>query len=89
MKKTAAFRFTAIAGCFLALSLAGCNQSPKSGTVSETSTSGSIKISADEAFQPIVDAQLNVFHKLYKKAKVTPAYKAEHEVPGRRRWSVR
>ncbi len=77
MKKTAAFRFSALAGCFLALGLGGCNQNPKSGEITETSTSGSIKITADEAFQPIVDAQLNVFHKLYTKAKITPAYKAE------------
>lgn len=77
MKKLAAFRFPVVAGFLLALGLSGCNQNPKSNTPPETSTSGSIKITADESFQPIVDAQLNVFHKLYTKAKVTPSYKAE------------
>ena len=80
MKKLAAFCFPVLTSGLLALALTGCNQDPKTGAAAETSTSGSIKISADESFQPIIGAQLDVFHKLYKNATVKAAYKTEQEV---------
>ena len=80
MKKLAAFCFPVLTSGLLALALTGCNQDPKTGAATETSTSGSIKISADESFQPIIGAQLDVFHKLYKNATVKAAYKTEQEV---------
>ncbi len=80
MNKKAAIRIPILAGSLLALTLAGCNQKPKTNTPPETSTSGDIRISVDESFQPIIDSQLNVFHKLYKNAKVTASYKSEGEV---------
>lgn len=49
------------------------------GTELDTPTSGDIKISADETFYPVVDAELQVFQALYTKAKVTPQYGSEQQ----------
>jgi phosphate transport system substrate-binding protein len=78
MKKIAALCSPIITG-FLLTFLAGCNQNQNSGKVLDTPTSGAIKISVDDSFQPIIEAQLNVFHKIYKKAKVTAEYKSESQ----------
>ncbi len=45
----------------------------------DTVTSGVIRISADESFQSIMDAELDVFHSLYKYAVIEPLYLAEEE----------
>ncbi len=75
MKNTTAFAYFFSAALGLGL-LSSCNQNQNTAR-EETSTSGSIKISVDESFAPIIDSQVNVFQKLYKHAKVTPAYKSE------------
>jgi phosphate transport system substrate-binding protein len=46
----------------------------------ETTTSGKIKIVADESFKPIIDSQVHVFTGLYNQASITPKYKTESEV---------
>jgi phosphate transport system substrate-binding protein len=51
-----------------------------SSTPQETTTSGNIKIEADESFEPIVDSQVAVFTKLYNQAHITPEYKAEADI---------
>lgn len=43
----------------------------------DTATYGTIKIASDESFQPLVDAELDVFHALYQYAKVGIVYKPE------------
>jgi phosphate transport system substrate-binding protein len=78
MKKTIAFSYLLAATIGLNF-LTACNQNQNTAK-EETSTSGNLKISADESFTPIVDSQVHVFHKLYKYAKIKPAYKAEREV---------
>jgi phosphate transport system substrate-binding protein len=78
MKKRTAY--SCLFGAAMGLAtLAGCNQNQNTSRP-ETSTSGAIKISADETFAPIIDSQVNVFQKLYQHAKVTPSYKTEDEV---------
>ncbi|WP_250432103.1 PstS family phosphate ABC transporter substrate-binding protein [Pontibacter ruber] len=52
----------------------------KDETPADTPTSGNIKISVDESFQPIIDTQLSTFHSLYKYATIKAAYKPEGEV---------
>jgi phosphate transport system substrate-binding protein len=42
-------------------------------------TSGTIHISADETFKPIIDSQIKVFMSLYPKATIIPHYKPEAE----------
>ncbi|SHI31174.1 phosphate transport system substrate-binding protein [Hymenobacter daecheongensis DSM 21074] len=70
------------AGVALALSsfsLVACNSVGNSGAAAETdtTTSGSISISVDETFAPILASQVDTFQKLYQSAKVKAAYKPE------------
>ena len=67
-------------GSLLTFSLGSCNRNKKETGTLDTPTSGAIKISADESFQPIVEAQLSVFHRNYKNAKITASYKPEGQV---------
>jgi phosphate transport system substrate-binding protein len=69
-----------IAALFFAVilfSFIGCNNKPQKPL--DTTTSGSIKISIDETFQPIVQAELDVFHALYNKATIKTSYKPESD----------
>lgn len=64
------------------LLLAGCNPNPKKAKVipgDDTLTSGTIHISVDESFAPIIDSQLKVFLSQHPKAKIIPHYKSEAE----------
>lgn len=62
-----------LAGIFTA-----CNSSKKKEH-SETPTSGIIKISADQTFEPIVEQEIDVFEGLYPKANIIPVYADEVE----------
>ena len=63
----------------LLLILASCNGGSKSGPV-ETPTRGSIRISADESFQPLIETEVYTFTHLYGNAKIKPEFKSEFEV---------
>jgi len=56
--------------------IAGCggggNKSPQ-----ETPLSGTINISVDESFRPVIDSEIKVFESSYPDAKIVPHYKAE------------
>ncbi|OFY60320.1 MAG: hypothetical protein A2V50_07075 [Bacteroidetes bacterium RBG_19FT_COMBO_42_10] len=54
----------------------------RSGTteLNETPTRGNIKITADESFQPLIDAEVSTFTQLYTNAKIKPQYKPEYDV---------
>lgn len=54
--------------------LTSCQERSK---YTDTPTSGSIAISADESFQPIIDAEVEAFMASYKYAKVKPIYASE------------
>lgn len=71
MKRTVPVIFF-LSFCFLIYS--SCNQS--SGPT-DTPTAGHIRISVDETFFPVFDAELSVFHSLYKYAVINPAYVPE------------
>lgn len=45
----------------------------------DTATYGTISIASDDAFKPLVDAELDVFQSLYKYAKIQCIYKPEEE----------
>jgi phosphate transport system substrate-binding protein len=47
--------------------------------MSDTPVSGSIRISVDESFQPVISEQLKVFMSIHPKATITAEYKAEAE----------
>ncbi len=57
--------------------LSGCGGKGK--TAMETPTSGSIDISVDESFQPIIDSEIKVFESSYPNAHIVPHYKPEAE----------
>lgn len=57
--------------------ISGCQQ--KATEYSDTPTSGTIRMSADETFRPVLDAEQAVFESLYAYAKVNIDYKTETE----------
>jgi phosphate transport system substrate-binding protein len=70
-----------VAKTFLAISLAAlaaCGGNPE--TSRDTSTTGTIGISVDETFQPIIESQVHTFEGIYKYAKINAQYKAEGHV---------
>lgn len=59
------------------LFISGCNK--KTGdNYTDTPTTGKVSIAVDETFQPIIDAELPVFHAMYKYATITPKYLPEN-----------
>jgi ABC-type phosphate transport system substrate-binding protein len=54
----------------------------KGGTTEfkDTPTSGDIKITVDESFQPLIDAEVFTFTQLYTNAKIKTQYKPEYDV---------
>ncbi len=60
------------------LILAACsNKKPKSGKWEDTITSGYIPITVDESFEPIIQAEVDVFEMIYKYAGIDPIYTTE------------
>ena len=67
-------------GILIGLGLAWLMASCGSGgnkTPQETPTSGTINISVDESFRPVIDSQIKVFESSYPNAIIIPHYKAE------------
>ena len=65
---------------FLAVLLlfTSCEDEKKKGP-NDTLSSGTIAISVDETYQPIIETQLNVFDSSYPEAHINAAYKPESE----------
>ncbi|MFT3933081.1 MAG: substrate-binding domain-containing protein [Chitinophagaceae bacterium] len=59
------------------ISLYACSNTPSKTTPTETSTKGTIQISADESFKPVIDSQIKVFEASYPDAKIIAHYKPE------------
>lgn len=66
--------YIALAGTLLA---AGCHNAGKAPP--DTPTSGTIKISADESFQPLIDTEISVFESLNPEAHIVATYKSERD----------
>jgi phosphate transport system substrate-binding protein len=67
-----------IGACILAISIMACsNNTPQ--TSQDTTSSGTIHISAEETFKPILDQQIAVFKSSYPKANFIVEYKSEIE----------
>ena len=65
---------------FLVLILAvSCNRVPKSTKWQDTMTTGVIPIACDQCFQPIIQAEIDVFETLYPFAGIVPIYTDEVE----------
>ncbi|MEO5995566.1 MAG: substrate-binding domain-containing protein [Chitinophagaceae bacterium] len=70
-------QFTAL---FLAISLLiGCGDNQPVKYPTDTTKSGTINISVDESFKPIIDQQVKVFESSFKDAKIIVHYKPEAE----------
>lgn len=69
---------TVLFAVLLILLLSGCS-GRNVRTDLDTSNSGTIHISVDESFKPVIDSQIQVFEALYPKAKVIADYKPEAE----------
>ncbi|HET6253195.1 MAG TPA: substrate-binding domain-containing protein [Puia sp.] len=54
---------------------AGCGSGNK--TPQETPTSGTINISVDESYQPVIDSEIKVFESSFPNVHIIPHYKAE------------
>jgi phosphate transport system substrate-binding protein len=63
----------------LILILVSCNTG-KTKEVLDTPTSGNIKISVDESFMPVMEAEVYAFTHMYENATITPSYKPEYDV---------
>jgi phosphate transport system substrate-binding protein len=59
--------------------LNGCADKNKKAPVYDTPTSGTIQISVDESFRPVMEAEIKAFEGLYPKAKINAVYKTEAE----------
>lgn len=67
----------AVVNCFmLSFFLGGCNEEVKRGP-SDTLISGTIYISVDESFRPVMEEQIRVFEKLFPEAHIVATYKTE------------
>jgi phosphate transport system substrate-binding protein len=67
-----------ILAIFVVFIFTGCNGSSGRPDL-DSPTSGTIHISVDESFKPVIDSQIQVFEALYPKAKIIPEYKPEAE----------
>jgi len=79
MKHITGFR-NIIFFAFLALLMNGCRNPMGVQPISETPTSGKIKMGIDESFKLLYDTQLYTFQSLYPNASIRPEYKPEKDV---------
>jgi phosphate transport system substrate-binding protein len=65
--------------CFAAISmqLLSCSNNPNRNFVQETPTDGTINISVDESFKPVIDAEIKVFESSFPNARIVVHYKPE------------
>lgn len=73
-------RFTFIAAVGFSIFISGCNKKNTGDKYSDTPTTGKVAIAVDETFQPIIEAELPVFHAIYKYASIQPKYLPEVDV---------
>jgi phosphate transport system substrate-binding protein len=60
---------------FIVLAVFGCSK-PR---FTDTPTSGTIKITVDEALKPLIEAEIQAFEGIYKDAHIIPTYTSEEE----------
>lgn len=61
----------------IALQFAACGGNAFKPDLSDTPTSGNLKIVSDESFEPLMNSQTETFMSLYKNAKIEISYKTE------------
>ena len=68
-----------VLGVVFCLLFLGCNSGKTGDKYTDTPTTGEVSIAVDETFQRIIEAELPVFHSIYRYAKITPKYLPENE----------
>jgi phosphate transport system substrate-binding protein len=68
-----------ISFCLIGFVSVGCGGDAATSKQRETTTRGSINISADESFKPVIDSQVQVFESLHPDAHIRVHYKPEAE----------
>lgn len=63
-----------------AIAVVSCNGSSNSPSAQDTATSGTVAVSVDETFAPILQAQVDTFAKLYPNAHVKMSFQPEEKV---------
>ena len=76
--RTILFRSTIYCSITVLSLISGCS-GPHKRTDIDTPNSGTIHISVDESFKPVIDSQIQVFEALYPNAKIIAHYKPEAE----------
>lgn len=77
MSKRHVNRIIAAMSCFMIqFFLTGCNADVKKGPA-DTMTAGTIHISVDESFKPVIEEQIRVFEKSFPDAHIIAQYKTE------------
>lgn len=74
-RRTSTFLTTATA----VLLLSACGQGNQQAKQLDTPTQGTIHISVDETYKPLIEAEIKVFESLYPKTKIVAHYKPESE----------
>lgn len=69
-------RMNAVYLSALILVLAACGPNPNAKKL-DTATEGTIRISVDETYKPLMDSEIKVFESLYPKAHIEASYKPE------------
>jgi phosphate transport system substrate-binding protein len=63
-----------VVGLFI---LPGCGGDASKGSEQETATNGTIRISVDESFKPVIDSQIKVYQASFPDAHIIAEYKSE------------
>ena len=75
-KKINRIIITALSCFMIPFFIAGCNEGVKKGPA-DTMANGTIHISVDESFKPVMEEQIRVFEKSYPNAHIIAQYKTE------------
>lgn len=70
-------RMNAVYLSAVTLMMAACGPNTTSTEKLDTATEGTIRISVDETYKPLIDSEIKVFESLYPKAHIIPTYKPE------------
>ena len=73
-------KFTLVAVAGLGILFLGCHKKNSGDKYTDTPTTGKVSIAVDETFQPIIEAELQVFHAIYRYATIKPHYLPEVDV---------
>jgi phosphate transport system substrate-binding protein len=73
-------KFILATAIIISILATGCNKKNTGDKYSDTPTTGTVAIAVDETFQPIIEAELQVFHAIYQYARIHPKYLPEVDV---------